>query len=211
MSNKVDLYTFIHKAQRKHLFDLCAKIGCADFSNEEEINTIEHGLRSMISHLRKHSMSEATYIHPLFNEVGNQISVIDEEHDDLEKELLVLESILNEKKWGELYPTLNRFIASYLIHQDEEETMQADILWKHFDNDRLAAVMTAYRKSLSPTQEIDNWKFLIPALNISELTQLFQNIKKTAAPSAFQECSLFAEAHLETSHWKKICQALSIS
>ena len=211
MSNKIDLYTFIHKAQRMHLFDLSTRIGRTDFSDEAELNSIEQELRAIISHLRKHSLNEATYIHPLFNEVGDQIAVIDEEHDDLEKELLKIEHILNAKKWKDLYPELNRFIGSYLIHQDEEEQLQSDILWKHFDNDRLVAVMTAFKKNLSPAEEMENLKFMIPSLSVPELTQMFQNIKKSASTSAFQTCCQVAESHLEKSRWQKLCKSLSIS
>lgn len=208
--SKVDLYTFIHKAQRVHLFELSARVGRADFSNEVEVKSIEQDLKSMISHLKKHSVSEATFIHPLFNELGNQISVIDDEHDDLENKLGALECILNEKKWGELYPELNLFIASYLSHQDEEEKMQADILWKHFDNDRLAAVMTAYKKSLSPAQETENLKFIIPCLSIPELTKMFRNIKASASTTVFQASCQIAENHLVPNDWKKLSKSLSL-
>ena len=92
----------------------------------------------MIAHLRKHSIVEATFIHPLFTELGN--SEIDEEHDELEGHLLQLEQIVEEKRWQELYSAFNRFLALYLTHQDEEERAQVDILWKHFDDARLFGV-----------------------------------------------------------------------
>ena len=85
------------------MFALSTRIGRADFSDEVETNMIQEELHRMISHLKGHSLNELTFIHPLFREVGNQISVIDEEHDDLEKELLKLEIILKEKKWNDLY------------------------------------------------------------------------------------------------------------
>ncbi len=175
--SRIDLYTFIHKAQRAHLFALSSRIGRADFSDEKEVNSIEQELRSMIFHLREHSVNETTFIHPLFHEIGDQISVIEHEHDDLEKELNKLEHILNEKDWKELYPELNRFIASYLTHQDEEETMQVDILWKYFDDARLADVMTAYKKSRTPEQSVANLKFLAFGLSLPELTKMLQGAK----------------------------------
>ena len=208
--SKIDLYTFIHKAQRVHLFELSARIGRTDFSNEGEVKSIEQDLKRMISHLKKHSVSEATFIHPLFHELGNQISLIDDEHDDLEKKLDTLESILNEKQWGKLYPELNLFIASYLLHQDEEEKMQSDILWKHFDNERLAAVMAAYKKSLSPAQELENLKFIIPCLSIPELTKMFGNIKASALTEVFQASCQIAENHLAPDDWKKLSKALPL-
>ncbi|HEX2579975.1 MAG TPA: hemerythrin domain-containing protein [Rhabdochlamydiaceae bacterium] len=171
--SRVDLYTLIHKAQRAHLFALASKIGRTDFTDEKEVNAIEQELRGLISHLKEHSVTEATYIHPLFHEVGDQINVIDEEHESLEKELLKLESILNQKAWKELYPELNRFIAVYLMHQDEEEKLQVDVLWKHFDDNRLGAVMTAFRQSRTPEQKKKDLKFVVFGLSIPELTKLF--------------------------------------
>lgn len=107
--------------------------------------------------------------------MGYKIDGIDEEHDDLEKELIKLESILNQKKWNLLYPELNRFIASYLTHQDEEEQLQADVLWKHFDDHRLASVMAAYKQSRTPEQKSKNIKFLVFGLNIPELKKLLSS------------------------------------
>lgn len=208
--SKVDLYTFIHKAQRMHLFDLSVRIGHTDFSNEAEIKSIQEDVRSMIAHLKKHSHSEATFIHPLFNELGNQISVIDDEHDDLEKELHKIECILSEKRWEELYNEFNLFIAAYLFHQDEEEKMQSTILWKHFDNDRLGAVMTAFKKSLSPIQEMENLKFIIPSLSVPELTKMFRNIKASAPTSVFEAVYKMAENHLATTQWNELSKSLSL-
>lgn len=55
--SRVDLYTFIHKAQRAHLFALASKIGRTDFSDEKDVHLIEQELRGMIAHLRDHSSS----------------------------------------------------------------------------------------------------------------------------------------------------------
>lgn len=175
--SKVDLYTLIHKAQRAHLFSLSSRIGRADLSDEKEFNSIEQESRDMIAHLREHSVSETTFIHPLFYEIGDQISVIEHEHDDLEKELNKLEHILDEKNWKDLYPELNRFIAAYLTHQEEEERMQIDILWKYFDDSRLADVMTAYKKSRTPEQHAANLKFLAFGISLPELARMLQGAK----------------------------------
>lgn len=211
MSKKIDLYSFIHKAQRVHLFTLAIKIGRADFSDEIEAHSIEQELRDMIARLKAHSIHEDTLIHPLFRELGDQIAVIDEEHDDLGKELLKLEHILDSKQWDLLYPELNRFISAYLAHQDEEETMQEQILWKHFDNARLGTVMTAFQASRTPAQKMDDLKFIIPGLSLSELTALFQGIKASAPAPAFETACQIAEMHLEPGRWTALHKAISAS
>ena len=208
MSKKVDLYTFIHKAQRVHLFNLAIKIGRADLSDEIAMHSIELELKDMIARLKAHSIHEDTLIHPLFRELGNQIAVIDEEHDDLGKELQKLEYILDHKQWDKLYPELNRFISSYLAHQDEEEMMQEQILWKHFDNARLGAVMTAFQASRSPAQKKDDLNFLIPGLNIHELTAIFQGMKTSAPAPAFEAACQIAQMHLGPNMWTALQRAI---
>lgn len=200
---KIDLYTFIHKAQRVHLFDLCAKIGWTDFSDAQAATAIEQEVRLIIEHLRQHGVNEDTFIHPLLREAGDHASAIDDEHDDLDQELNKLELILDEKNWDVLYSEFARFIGIYLLHQDEEEKLQVDVLWKHFDNDRLGAVLVAFKSSRSPEQNSEDIKFLIPGLSISELTHMYLSIKD-ANIHAFQAACKIAESQLEPSRWKAL-------
>lgn len=209
MSSKVDLYTFIHKAQRVHLFNLTIKIGRADFSDEAETNSIEQELRDMIARLKAHSIHEDTLIHPLFRELGDQAATIDEEHDELGQELLKLEHILDHKRWDALYPQLNRFISIYLAHQDEEEILQTEVLWKHFDNARLGTVMTAFQANRTPAQKMDDLKFIIPALNIAELTKMFLGMKASSPAPAFEAACQIAQMHLGPGRWAALHKAIA--
>lgn len=206
--SRVDFYTLIHKAQRAHLFALSTKIGRADLSDEEELKSIEQELREIIAHLNEHSHNETTFIHPLYNEIGNQVAGIDDEHDDLEVELHKLEAILSVKGWGGLYSAFNRFIALYLMHQDEEETMQEEILWKYFDDGRLDAALTAFKMSRPLAQTMEGLKFMVPHLSNSELAGILQSIKDSAPTPAFLAVSQIFQQHLEPSRWTKLSNSL---
>jgi len=201
---RVDLYGFIHKAQRYHLYTLASKIGQTDFTDSGEIESIEKELRAMITHLEEHSHHEDTFIHPLYREIGDGAATIDEEHDELKEELHKLEEILNQKQWHELYPQMNRFISLYLSHQDEEEQTQAKILWKHFDDARLAGVLVAFNAQRSPEAKARDMEFILPSLNVKELIRLLQNVKGSAPSAAFQGVCEVAKAHLEPNQWAKV-------
>jgi len=209
-TSRVDLYTLIHKAQRAQIFALATRIGRADFLENDEISSIAQELRDMIAHLRAHSVHETNFIHPLFHELGDKIAVIEDEHEDLEIDLGKLERILDTQDWKNLYPELNRFIASYLAHQDEEESLQASVLWKYFDDRRLEAVMTAFRKSRTPEQAMEDLKFLIQGMNNLELTTLFQKMRIGAPKAAFQAASQIAKKQLEASQWTKLHNSLTL-
>lgn len=201
---KTDLYTLIHKAQRGHLFALSSRIGKTDFSDPQEVNAIKHELDSILAHLRKHSLNELTFIHPLYLEIGDQSAMIDEEHDELEQEILKLEEIIAEGRWEKLYAQFNRYIASYLLHQDEEERAQEEILWKHFDDTRLSAAMNAFLASRSPAVAIEDLKFVIPHLSNQELEQMFTGMKKSMPTHAFQGACGIAESLLEPNRWDQL-------
>lgn len=202
---RVNLYSLIHKAQRVHLYNLAAKIGCAD---AKDWDAIELEVREMIAHLKQHSQNESTFIHPLYHELGDDISVIDDEHDDLEKGLDKLETILNEKNWIALYPELNRFIAIYLLHQDEEEQMQEDILWKHFDDNRLMEVLIAFNASRSKEQTLKDIKFIIPGLSIAELTGMFRGMKASGS-AVFENACTIAEDEMDQTRWNQLQSSIS--
>lgn len=186
------------------MYALGSKIGRADLTNSDDLESIERELREMISHLRAHSHHEDTFIHPLYRELGQEAVAIDEEHDDLEQGLNLLEAILNQKEWQKLYPQFNRFLASYLSHQDEEEQMQAAVLWKHFDNARLGEVFIAFNKDRSPEAKAKDLAFLIPGLSPPEIMGMLHHLKASSPPAAFQAACQIAENNLESSRWSKI-------
>lgn len=205
--SKIDLYTLPHKAQRAHLFALGIRVGRADFSDQVEKQHIENELRLIISQLRDHSYHENTFLHPLYREICEKASILDDEHDHLEESLNKLESILTNEKWEELYAELNRFISAYLAHQEEEEQSQRDLLWKHFDNERLSLVMNAFKAHTS-SKTFDFLKFALPALSLPELVQIFNNVK-SALPQLFEPLCGAAKAELEPPRWSDLQNNLS--
>lgn len=202
--SRVDLYKFIHKAQRAHFFDLASRLGRTSLSDEKELQVIAEGLRGMIAHLKAHSMNELTFIHPLFTEAGKAVHGIDEEHEELEGELEKLEEILDEENWQELYPALNHFIGVYLLHQDEEESLQEEVLWTHFGDERLAEVFVKFQASRSLSQKIEDIEFLLPGLSRDELQNVFRGAQTSFPAEAFQRICETAQKQLEKSRWAEL-------
>jgi hypothetical protein len=191
--NRVDLYSLIHKAQRVHLFALSSQIARADLQNNRERAEIKQKLGMLIDHLIAHAAHEATFIHPLYAEVGELAEILGDEHEELEENLELLEDILDQDSWDDLYAEFNRFIALYLIHQDQEESAQSDILWKNFDDKRLAQVMNSFRAQRTQEESKEDLEFILPCLNISELTKFFTTIKSEAEAPVFDNICALAQ------------------
>lgn len=198
------MYTFVHKAQRFHLFRLSEKIGTSDFSVPEEASGIAKEVLHLTEHLKDHAHNEEKYIHPLYQAIGATAEHFDSEHERLEAEIQRIETIVAEKRWAELYPAYTRFLGIYLLHLDEEEAAQRDILWTKYEDQDLAAVFARFKGERPAHLAAADFVFMLPALSIPELTQMFRGMKSGAPAQVFQGACDTAAQILGPSTWRKI-------
>lgn len=205
---RVDLYTAVHKAQRFHLCRLAVEIGRADFSNATTSERIASGLRHLLDHLRDHARNEETYIHPLFKRSGKTAEHLESEHQELEAEIARLEAIVNEKRWSDLYSRYTLFLGKYLLHLDEEERAQTEVLWVNCEDKELAAVFNRFKAERSPQASKADLELMLPALSVPELTRMFFGMKASAPEAAFRGACDLAARTLESAEWEKLKRAL---
>lgn len=201
---RVDLYTFVHKAQRFHLFRLSEKLGMTDFGIAEEVDDVTREVRQLIDHLKDHAHNEKHYIHPLYQSIGAAGEHFDKEHENLEAEIQKIEDIVLEKRWNDLYPTFARFLGIYLLHLDEEEAAQRDILWTKYQDKDLARVFMRFKAERPPHLPNSDFIFMLPSLSIPEITQMFRGMKASAPAPVFQGACDIAAKILEPNRWQKI-------
>jgi uncharacterized UPF0160 family protein len=170
---RFDLYSLIHKGQRKYLFDLSSDIGRTNASDIKQCQDIAKRVHEMACLIEDHRENEETFIHPLFAEVGMLDTVLDAEHDKLKEKLELLKELSAENNINTLYKEFNIFLAEYLLHTDEEEKQQELVLWKHFDDERLMSVMRSFAGSKTSEEMIAGFELMAPALNIEELRRIF--------------------------------------
>lgn len=205
---RIDLYTFIHKAQRFHLFQLSEKIGTADFSQITESDEIAKDVIKLMEHLRDHAENEKKYIHPLFQSVGSVGAHFDEEHVELEAQIDKIENVINEKRWTDLYSAYAKFLGVYLLHLDEEEAAQRDVLWKHYEDKDLANTFNRFKLERPAHLAKADFEFMLPALSIPELIQMFQGMRASVPSQAFQGACDIASKILNAERWKKVAAAI---
>ncbi len=208
---KIDLYSKIHKAHRKDLFAISDELARADFSDAAQVSHLRDKIKKRITHLREHSQHEERFIHPLYEKVGNQAALFSHEHNDLENSLDLLEKMIADDNHDaqKIYAQFNRFIAFYLRHIDDEESAQREILWKHYDNDRLMNVMKDFQQSRTSQESMQDLEFLLPCLNIHEATEILMGVKKSVPESVFQSVLYMVEKSFSSAESSKIQQTLS--
>lgn len=206
---RTDLYSTIHKAQRFHLFRLAEAMGRTDFADTASTERVRAELWHLIEHLRDHARNEDRYIHPLFSKIGRGSSALEEEHTALEVILAEIECIVIEARWSELYPRYTAFLGRYLQHIAAEERLQAEILWTSYPDEQLAAVFARFKAERSPEASRADLAFMVPALSIPELARIFQGMKTSAPPAAFQGAYQLASHLLDASELAQLTQALA--
>jgi hemerythrin superfamily protein len=209
MVMRVDLYTFVHKAQRFHMFRLSEAIGSADLSQAEEAAEISKQVLELMEHLKDHAQNEKKYIHPLYQKVGSVDAHFDREHENLESEIHKIEKIVQEKNWSELYATYAKFVGVYLLHIDEEEAAQREVLWKNYEDAILGATFMRFKAERPPHLAKKDFELMLPALSIPELTQVFRGMKASAPAQAFQGACDAAARLLAKNRWDKINAAIT--
>lgn len=205
---RVDLYSFVHKAQRFHLFQFSEDLGMADLANPSEAAKIAERLHHLLEHLKDHAYNENTYIHPLYKALGSVAEPFERDHHKLEGEIEKLEDLLKTKQWNDLYSHYTRFLGLYLLHLDEEESAQREILWKNYDDPMLLAVFNRFKIERPPHLAQDDFEFMLPALNAGELTRMFMGMKTSAPPHVFQNACIRASQVLTGNRWQQISKAI---
>lgn len=206
---RIDLYNFVHKAQRFHLFRLSEKMGMTDFGNAEEVDDIIREVLHLIEHLKDHAQNEEKYIHPLYQASGATGKHFDREHENLESEIKKIENVVAEKRWQDLYSAYTRFLGIYLLHLNEEEAAQRDILWKRYEDQDLAEVFNRFKLERPPHLAKADFVFMLPALSIPELTQMFRGMKAATPTQIFQGACDTAAKLLAKNKWDKVAAAIA--
>ena len=207
---KTDLYTFVHKAHRLRLFNLSMEIARADLKDDADIAKIREILEKEIVHLRDHADIEEHYIHPLYRKVApERAEEFEREHRDLEKEIETLETIRDSQQWNRLHRAYNGFLGRYMVHLEEEEQAQEEILWVRCSDEELAEVFGRFQRERSPEKLRDDLELFLPALSAPELTGMFTGMKLRAPDFVFQFAQGLAEQMTPPEIWAKVKKAIA--
>lgn len=171
--------------------------------------------------MRLHHDWEERAVHPLLaDEVPGCAEHLEEEHRVLQHRFDSLIAHLDKmrKQTGaekqralglEFYLALNRFIAFFLPHLDEEEERVQPALWDLSTTEELIDVAkTAI--SVTSEQAKANLVMMVAAVNIEELTSLFTYLKEGMPAAAFQSAVNFAERILNAQDWETLKSRMGI-
>jgi len=179
-----DLFTHIHKALRKGLFDLTVRTGATDWTDDEDVRALEAAWRPFLALLRSHTHHEDDHILRILDpyEPG-ATDVTTEEHRDLDDLLDDLadrfDAVLARPEPAAglaVYRDLARFIAAYLPHLHHEETVVMPRIWARCSDEELAATRAAFMAELTPDEIALSMSLMLPAIDPVTRAELLSRI-----------------------------------
>jgi len=217
MSSQIDLYSDIHKGQRRRFFNIATQAGTLDYTDPKAINKLYDELSSFRKHMRVHAHVEEAFIHTVLSQrVPGGARQLEEEHRIMRQEfddiITHLDGIrakpVDFEKRGELglefYRAWSRFMAFYFTHinREEEEIMPA--LWKLCTVEELAEMHRLMITNQTQEELLEDFKMILPNVNLDERVEILGQVQVTMSTEVYERLVKVAERILEPNDWANL-------
>ena len=232
MTATQDLFTPIHKGLRSMLYSLSSRLQTNDFADltatKSLVNDLENDFviaRSagcVVCLLSQHANDEETTIFPDAAKAGNElIATLIEEHHDLTRRevslthsahaLLAIENPEGRAEAGiRLNQSANELFAAYIAHMNREETDLVPWMKEHFSDAQMAAMRGAIMGRTPPDRMSAILGWMLPSLNVRELSGLIREVRSAVPPPAFKAITDLCEARVDPTRWGLVKQSVGI-
>jgi hypothetical protein len=182
-TTKHDLFTTVHKALRRMLFEAAALLGRTDFTAPGELATARAAVTRCLDFLREHAEHEDRHLGPEILRLAPGLAgTLDGEHTRLEHGAISIDSLwprVEALPAGERAPLaaelgrrLNALIVEHLRHMDREEREVNEVLWAHRTEEELRALHMRLVGSIPAGRRLEWFEMMLPALSPAERAPL---------------------------------------
>lgn len=220
-----DLFTPIHKSIRSMIYRLGSQLQKTDFTDQSATESMVAQLKQNLQYansnciiclLHDHSGHEDESIFPQIAQFESKaVEEVIQEHVAVTKRIIEISTVADElvqlKDNGEridagnrLNRLVNSLFAYYLAHLNKEEETILPLTWKYLTDEQLRAIRTKIQMT-TPPEKFAQWlRWMLPSLNVSELTGMFLGLKKGVPPPVLEKMMGLAEQDLDPETWKKL-------
>ncbi len=216
-TNRVEVYTYIHKGLRNQLFQLAFQAGATDWNDTAAVEQLMVSWRNIRFMLKLHHEQEEEYFHPLLargvpggdkpfkaDHVAQQIFL-----DDLQLHVqrLVDGQIPVEMRSAigqSFYRSWNVFYSQYLAHLQREETEAQSILDTTCLPQEVATAVQTLMSHLPPEEMNLVLNNMFPALQAPEAAGLIATFGSLVPPDVFNGMTARIHQAVGDAKWAKI-------
>ena len=207
------------------IYELGRALQTSDFTDERTTETMVAKLKQdlstassacLICLLHEHAGNEDQYIYPdVRTYEPEMIEKLLAEHREVVRRIAGVWKIADELKTlrnreermgmgDKLNRAANDLFAYYLTHLNGEEATIVPAMWKHFTDEQLMAMRTNIERNTPPERYAEWMRWILPSLNLNELTDMFMGLKKGAPAPVFENMARIAEKALSEDRWAAV-------
>jgi hypothetical protein len=226
MTATEDLFTPIHKAIRSMIYDLGGRLQRVDFADPTASSAVladlQHNFGSAVSStcvlclLHTHAGTEETDVFPSMKSFDPVLirGLIDE-HQEISLRLVAISKRADELAavgpaeqriaFGiQINREVNEFFAYYLAHMNREEVTIVPAMKEYFTDQEMRAMQGAIIGAMPPERLAGYLRWMLPALNLVELSSLLGGLKHGAPPQVFQFVTGIGVANVDPNRWAAV-------
>lgn len=217
--SRTDPLTPVHKAIRKRLFELGVQVGRTDLGDPAGVAAFEPDFDRATALLKVHADFEENYLLPLARKYGiTDSDHFAEEHRHHDKALDALIEQVKALRQGQaapgaagrnMYQALSHFIASYLLHLDEEESKLLPQIFERCPNAEVASEFNRFRATRPPELAKIDLMAMLVAMSPSERAGMLRGLRGALPPPAFEGVRKAAAEALSADDFAKLEAALA--
>jgi len=216
VGSRHDFFTVIHKGQRKELFAVTVLAGTIDWEDITAANDFVALWSKLTSMLAAHAAHEHKHFFPLLAQHAPEIvAQVEEAHDDLEHDLITLTdtiAVAASKRTPEhglaVHRQMSAFVANYLLHILDEETIVMPAIWQHCTDGEINAARLSFQEDQSPAGVVRSRRAILTAITNAELVATAIEIQRGSIEDFFDAFMTDARQLLEPSAWNRLSESV---
>jgi len=227
-----DLFTPIHKAIRSMIYDVGGRLQTNDFADlaasKPLLADLEHEFTAALSSgcilclLHGHASDEETQVFPSVSKnAATLVQGFIDDHHALTRRLETITKIARElpskERAGErvqlgisLNQMVNGFFAAYIDHMNREEEKLVPLMRERFTDDQMRAMRGAIMGAMPRDRLASVLRWMLPSLNVGELTEVLMGAKATSPPPVLQFICGVAAEHVDSQRWQIVKERVGI-
>lgn len=218
-----DLFTTIHKGLRSMIYDLSSRLQVNDFANAEATRALATDLEHefevarsagcVLCILAHHAVDEETVIFGDAAKFESELiqRLIDQHHDltrrEVEigrraREIAAMTDRADRLRAGvRLNLSANELFGAYIVHMNLEEAELVPRMREHFTDPQMVGMRGRIMGAMPPDRMFAILRWMLPSLNVTELSDLLRSIRETAPPPVYQKFTDLCDAKVAPSIW----------
>ncbi len=226
MSGQVDLFTPVHKGLRAMLYGLSTRLQTNDFADLEATRKLVVDLENSFEAARsagcilcafaQHANTEESVIFPPTSAAASTLisELIQDHHRLTLRELEIgkqarglLGLPVPEERVAagvRVNQLANELFGAYIVHMNREEAELVPVMRERFTDEEQLAMQGGIIAKFPPDQLMALVGWMLPALNVTELTELLTGVKRMAPPPLLKAVTELGDARVDPTRWATV-------